>query len=128
MAEEKTFENKIKKFLETQNCWFVKYWAGAPYTVSGIPDLLACVNSRFVGIEVKAEKGKLSELQKNKICEIRKSGGIAFVVYPSDFAKLKSLIIKLKSNERIECNECSKKNSTYYAISYYECEAEEIET
>lgn len=26
MAEEKNFENKIKKFLDEQNCWYVKYW------------------------------------------------------------------------------------------------------
>ena len=32
MATEKQFENKVKKFLENEKCWFIKYWGGAAYT------------------------------------------------------------------------------------------------
>ena len=42
MAAEKNFENKIKGFLKDHGCWFLKYWGGAAYTKSGIPDILAC--------------------------------------------------------------------------------------
>ena len=63
MAGEKNFENKIKKFLKDRGCWYVKYFANRN-TRAGVPDILACVNSRFVAIEVKAENGKPTELQK----------------------------------------------------------------
>ena len=63
MAAEKNFENKIKGFLKDHGCWFLKYWGGAAYTKSGIPDILACCNGKFLGIEVKAKNGKPSELQ-----------------------------------------------------------------
>jgi len=48
----------------------------------GTPDILACVNGRFVAIEVKA-KGKLStvsKLQQYQIDTINSSGGFAIAV------------------------------------------------
>lgn len=96
MAQEKNFENKIKKFLSEQGAWHVKYWAGSQFTKSGIPDILACVNGHFVAIEVKAQHGKPSELQLHTIKKIREAGGFAVIVYPSGFEKFKELIGKLK--------------------------------
>lgn len=98
MAQEKTFENKVKKFLEAEGAWFIKYWAGAQYTKSGIPDILACVNGHFVGIEVKAQNGKPSELQLYNVNKIREAGGFAFVLYPSGFQKFKDFIYQLKQD------------------------------
>ena len=94
MAEEKRLENKIKKFLEDEGAWFVKYF-GCAFTKSGVPDLLCCVKGKFVAIEVKAENGRLSELQKYNLEEIRKAGGIALAVKPSDFENLKQAIREL---------------------------------
>lgn len=89
MAAEKTFENQIKAFLNTlPNTWYFKYWAG-PYSKSGIPDIIACVNGHFVGIEVKAPNGHASELQKRNIKLIHDAKGYASIVYPKDFEKLK---------------------------------------
>lgn len=92
MAEEKNFENRIKKFLEEQGCWFIKYWGGAAYTKSGIPDLLVCCNGYFIGIEVKASKGKPSELQLYNIRKINEACGIAIVLYPNQFDDFKYMI------------------------------------
>lgn len=92
MAQEKTFENKIKKYLESNDAWFIKYWAGAQYTKSGIPDILACVNGHFVGIEVKAQDGKPSDLQLLNVQKINDAGGFAFVLYPSRFDDFKRFI------------------------------------
>ena len=95
MAQEKLFENKIKRFLTDRGIWYVKYFANR-MTKSGIPDILACVDGRFVAIEVKADKGRPSELQLWNIEQIKKSGGIAMVLYPSQFEDFKNLIIKLQ--------------------------------
>lgn len=92
MASEKQFENKIKKYLKEHDAYFLKYWAGAQFTKSGVPDILACVNGYFVGIEVKAQNGKPSELQLYNIQQIRKAGGFAYVVYPSGWEKLKDVL------------------------------------
>lgn len=91
METEKSFENQIKKFLDSKNCWYVKYFANS-YTKSGIPDILACVNGLFVAIEVKAEHGKATELQYWNRNKIRESGGIAIILYPNQFEQFKMMI------------------------------------
>lgn len=97
MAAEKNFENRIKKYLEKKGCWFVKFFANA-YTSSGIPDLLICLNGRFVGIEVKQETGKPSLLQKLHLKRIGEAGGIGILAYPSGYEDLKNLIDNLCKN------------------------------
>lgn len=91
MAEEKTFENKIKRWLSAHDCYYVKFFANS-FTKVGIPDILASVNGYFVGIEVKASKGKPSELQLFNIKKIRESGGFAWVVYPSGWDSLQEIL------------------------------------
>ena len=87
MAREKVFENKLKKYLKSKGAWVLKYWGGSVYTQAGVPDLLVCYNGKFIGIEVKAETGHASELQLNTIEQIKKAGGIAFVLFPHDYDK-----------------------------------------
>lgn len=84
MAAEKQFEIKVKKFLDQNRIWYVKTWSNGVQR-SGIPDILACVNGYFVGIELKAPKGKPSELQIYNLKKIHESGGFSFLLYPDDF-------------------------------------------
>ena len=88
MAKEKIFENKIKVYLKSIGAYFIKTH-GDRFSKVGTPDILACINGRFVAIEVKAENGKPSELQLYHIEQIRKAGGIAYILYPKDFEKFK---------------------------------------
>jgi hypothetical protein len=81
----------LKKFLEDEGCWFVKFFANA-YTKSGIPDILCCCNGYFVAVEVKAPNGKPSELQKMNIRKINECGGYGVILYPSQFDDFKNLI------------------------------------
>lgn len=94
MGPEKNFENKVKQFIEDAGGWHVKFFANK-MTKSGIPDILACVNGYFVGIEVKAQNGKPSELQLYHCEKIRRSGGFAFILYPSGFDDFKIFITGL---------------------------------
>jgi Holliday junction resolvase len=87
----------VKKFLEANGAWHVKFFANS-YTKSGIPDILACVNGYFVGIEVKAQNGKPSELQMYNVRKIRESGGFAVILYPSGFNEFKQFILDLKAD------------------------------
>lgn len=95
IAQEKTFENKIKRMLKENGAYFVKFFANS-YTKSGVPDILACVNGYFVGIEVKAENGHPSDLQLYNVQKIRESGGFAFIVYPSGYDDLTKFIEDLR--------------------------------
>lgn len=70
---------------------------------------MACVNGYFVGVEVKAQNGKPSELQLYNIREIRKAGGFAMVLYPSGFNEFKEFIRNLeKENFSREMKEVMK--------------------
>lgn len=105
MAQEKQYETKIKRLLTENGAWFVKYF-GCGFTQAGVPDILACLNGRFIAIEVKAEKGKPSALQIHHIKKIRESGGIALIAYPQDYPELAKLIQAVKDGTNItECYE-----------------------
>lgn len=94
---EKTFENKVKKFIKDQDGWQVKFFANR-MTKKGIPDVLGCVNGYFIALEIKSNSGHPSKLQMYHCSEIRKSGGFAYVVYPSGFEKLKKIINDLNND------------------------------
>ena len=96
MGAEKNFENKVKDFLKKENCWFVKYWGGGEFTKAGIPDILCCCNGYFLGIEIKAPKGKPSELQKWNIKKIIEKCGYGVILYPDQFDDFKELVHHLK--------------------------------
>lgn len=90
MAEEKRFEAKIKKYLDGIGAWHVKYH-GSAMSAIGIPDLLICLNGFFIAIEVKASRGKPSELQKYHVLKINEAGGIGIILYPEGFEDFKKI-------------------------------------
>lgn len=97
MAAEKQFENKIKSELTRRGHWRVKFFANA-YTPSGIPDILACVNGRFFGIEVKGGSSYgLTELQRYNLQKIREAGGVGICVYPSGWGQFLDLLDRVES-------------------------------
>lgn len=101
MAAEKNFENKIKAYLNNIGSWYIKYWAGAKFTKEGIPDILACINGSFYGIEVKAANGSPTMIQLVNLVKIRHAGGIGILLYPKDFKDFKAYV--------------SGENNTWYA-------------
>lgn len=107
MASEKLFEKKVEKYLhsvgvyqagtpshrmETEQIgWFTKIWGGG-YQKSGIPDLILCVNGIFISCELKASKGRPSDLQKMNTARVNRSNGIGIILYPDGFEDFKKLI------------------------------------
>jgi len=51
-----------------------------PPVEAGTPDVLACVNGRFVGIECKVRGAQPSKLQTHRIKQIQAARGIAAVI------------------------------------------------
>ena len=77
---EKDIVNKIIKYLKTLDHCFCWKEHGGMYGTAGIPDVICCYHGRFIGLEVKTEKGKLTKLQEITIREIVKAGGTAVKV------------------------------------------------
>lgn len=101
MTTEKNFEEKVKKFLKDEHCWFVKYWGGGEFTKAGVPDILVCCNGRFIGVEVKAPNGKPSPLQIYNLKKIDKAGGFAVLLYPNQFHVFQMLIKMINLNDAL---------------------------
>ena len=90
--KETPFKNKIENILRQYDAWYIKYWAGSKYTKEGIPDILACINGKFYGIELKGDNGRPKLLQLIKLRDIRKANGIGILVYPEDIKRFKLFI------------------------------------
>lgn len=107
MQREKQFENQVKRYLETVGVYslgtprdkmpvepvgyYEKRWGGM-MTKSGLPDMHVCIHGHSIEVELKAEHGRLSEIQKFMLHQINMSGGKAIVLYPADFEKFKDLV------------------------------------
>ena len=87
-------ENEIQKaILEYLNyigkIYFFRAGSGAIRTENGnyfksgkvgCPDIVVCYKGKFIGLEVKTEKGKQSDYQKVAEQEIKRAGGKYFMV------------------------------------------------
>lgn len=72
--------NAIRKFLEQSGVPYFGFKVhGSPAMMSGLPDLVCCINGRFVGIEFKQPGQKASAVQELRHKQIRKAGGVAIV-------------------------------------------------
>lgn len=81
---EKDIIKEIMKYLKTVPCCFAWKEHGGMYGTAGIPDIIACVDGRFYGFEVKTETGKPTGLQEATIRKILKAGGVAVIVRSVD--------------------------------------------
>lgn len=67
------------------------------YGTAGIPDIIACIDGKFCGFEVKTEKGRPTRLQSSVIRKILACGGTAVVVRSVD--EVRAVVDSLK-----QCN------------------------
>ena len=74
---EAQIQNKIIKYLNGIGAYTVKTIST---NRSGTPDVICCLEGKFIALEVKTQKGRVSELQKHHIEQINNSGGLAAVV------------------------------------------------
>ena len=77
-------KGKLDKMLKEEGVWFYSPQSGI-YGRSGIPDRVAIVSGRFVGIECKARyELKPTDLQMKTMLEITNAGGRCFVAYDTE--------------------------------------------
>lgn len=96
MAQEKAFENRVKRYLESNGIYpfgtpsqditvpvvgyYEKRWGGGQYTKSGLPDLHVVVKGRSIESELKAPNGKPSVLQLKNLELINMSGTVGHIL------------------------------------------------
>lgn len=91
---EKDLDKAVMKFIRDHGGWCIKYWAGSKWTKIGIPDILACIDGYFFGIEDKAENGQPKLLQLKNLEWIQNAGGYGILLYPDQFENFKKFIGK----------------------------------
>jgi len=90
---EKDITSQIMRYLKTvPNCFCWKQHGGQ-FGTAGVPDIICCLNGRFVAFEVKTESGKLTKLQEAAILKIQRAKGEAFKV--TSLTEVKEIIKNL---------------------------------
>ena len=98
MAQEKNLETKIKDFLKEKNIYHFKTKGGI-YGTIGLPDLVICINGKFVGLELKSKIGKASLQQYKNGAKITKNKGIFAII--NDYDKFLELYNDLIKNKKV---------------------------
>ena len=87
---------KEKVMLTLRNLpysWWEKIQQAA---IRGTPDIIGCVAGTFVAIELKKDKNaKPDELQRWKLDQIDRAGGVAMVVHPGNWDRMYNRLLKL---------------------------------
>jgi len=81
-------KRKVTQILKELGCYYF-YPVTGGFGRSGVPDIIACYQGRFVGIECKAGKNKPTALQEKNLIEIDIADGIALVVNEDNLPDLK---------------------------------------
>ena len=84
---------KIMGYLNTVPSCFAWKQHGGQYGQAGLPDIIACINGRFVAFEVKTQSGKLTKLQEITLQRIKDAKGEAFKV--TSLQEVKNIIDNL---------------------------------
>ena len=78
MPIESRLQTKIKQWLKGKGAYSVTIWGGGLQT-RGIPDILVCYKSIFVGLELKTDTGRATPEQIENLHRIKEAGGIAMI-------------------------------------------------
>jgi hypothetical protein len=96
-----TPESKVKAKCVTQlkalgAVYFYPVTGG--YGTSGVSDIVVCLDGRFIAIECKAGKNKLSELQKMFLEKVSAAGGLALMINEENVMDLTKLMLDTKQS------------------------------
>lgn len=78
--KEKKLQDQCVKYLKERGIYYINVY-GSGRTAKGAPDLIACINGRFVAFELKVGKNDMQDDQKIHKKRIEKNKGLHFVPY-----------------------------------------------
>ncbi len=90
-TKESLVKKKIHALLKAHGAYAVNYIGGISAN-NGTPDILACLNGRFIGIEAKAGKNKPTDLQTFNLKRIDEAGGLALVINEANLNQLEFIL------------------------------------
>jgi len=95
----------IRDLLNAYGIWHFKMWMGPMSNPKGVSDIIGIYKGRFLAIEVKTPKGKVTEAQRAFIDRVNKEGGIAFVARSVEdvIEKLELPVLKEASGATRRC-------------------------
>ena len=85
--KESDITKQIMDTLKACGVWCWKHWSG-PMSNEGIADILGIYKGKFLAIEVKGPRGKVSDAQSRFLRNVSEQGGIAFVAWSVEDLKL----------------------------------------
>lgn len=96
----KTPESKVKdkvvSLLKDEGAYYF-FPATHGFGRSGVPDIVCCINGKFLGIECKAGNNKPTALQVRELEAIRRHDGHAIVVNEENWDMVRGLVRMLKA-------------------------------
>jgi len=95
---EKAVKDKVVAILKSEGVYYF-FPATHGYGRSGVPDIIACVNGKFLAIECKAGAGKITALQAREIQDIRHCGGVAVVANEENWDMVRQLVRELSRKD-----------------------------
>ena len=93
MTPEGKVKNQVKKILDAHKVYHFSP-PGMGLGRSGIPDIIACFNGKFIAIECKAGKGQPTLLQSRELGRIDMAGGKTFVLRETNTNELENYLCK----------------------------------
>lgn len=97
---EKWVKNKCVSVLKKIGAYYF-YPVASGYMRSGVPDIVACWNGMFIGIECKANKNTPTTLQLKNLAEIATAGGLSLTINENNVDYLEMYITgKQNFNEK----------------------------
>jgi hypothetical protein len=97
---EKKVKDKVKKLLGEYGAYYFMPTTGG-YGRSGVPDIVACLRGKFIGIECKANGNKPTALQDKNLAEIMNVGGFAVAVDEGGIELLRNMLEQLKLSNKV---------------------------
>jgi Holliday junction resolvase len=92
-TKEKLVKQRAVAQLKAMGAYYFYPLTGG-FGSSGVPDIVCCLNGRFIGIECKAGKGKTTALQDKNLAAITAAGGVALVINEENVNQLFDLLAK----------------------------------
>ena len=83
MSRESNLQRKCTQYLDQQKIYYInKYGDGR--SGKGAPDLICCIDGRFVAFELKVGKNGLQDDQKIDRLRIQRNNGLHYTPYTFD--------------------------------------------
>lgn len=77
---EKKLQDKVIRYLKGRGIYYLNLY-GDGMSGKGKPDIIACINGRFVAFELKVGANDMQDDQKIHKARIERSGGLHFSPY-----------------------------------------------